>query len=541
MNAVSTAYNGDFTEKHQKDEFNALLAKKGYEFVNGRVRAIKGKENIAKQYSSATAVVEAFNASKMNIVYGNEAKVVTKADAKRMSLMNDLLEADKKGYIDEFDKDADKYIADFKMGYDHIKDGGGFADASYGQFSNPMNILKQAAIRGAQGATIAGAATIATGLGAPLSPFTATGGAIIGGIVGALEAGVENNDIHIKELKALGGEMAKFVNANGGWNNLKKNIKGDVGKLKQFATLMDKVRDTSAGVFEGGFIDWGDKFYGTKAKEAAGQVLIGKNENGGGAYFTTTKNFNITSEAEKTAIANLISQKDGGPEFDPKGAPFTASVDVDGNITVVQGQGVRTVKGEEVRKGAASVTFEKGDAGYERIARNIDVTQGNEGVNARVATKMQIKPYVQPSFVDSSNEYLLSKADANMLTIDRSITSSMAASPAYYLTKARTKSLFENRLNGILTPDQIQKVVNNIDTELDNFDLTVKPMDGSWGELIKNKNTNKLILQGKFSDVSPILNDDILNLTKNYPQVLILDAILKYIMKNPDEAETIFK
>ena len=129
MNAVATAYNGSFTKDEHRKSFNANLAKKGYEFVNGKAIPIKGKESIAKQYSSATAVVEAFNASKMNIIYGNEAKVVTKADSKRISLMSDLLEADRKGYIDEFDKDADKYIADFKMGYDHVKDGGGIVES----------------------------------------------------------------------------------------------------------------------------------------------------------------------------------------------------------------------------------------------------------------------------------------------------------------------------------------------------------------------------------------------------------------------------
>lgn len=541
MNAVSTAYNGSFTKDEHRKSFNANLAKKGYEFVNGKARAIKGKENIAKQYSSATAVVEAFNASKMNIVYGNEAKAITRADAKRMSLMSDLLEADKKGYIDEFDKDADKYIADFKMGYDHVKDGGGFVEASYGQFSNPMNVLQKVGTRALQGFGIAGAATAATVVGAPLTPVTAGTGAVIGGLTGLYEAATENNDAHIKELKALGGEMAKFVNANGGWNNLKKNIKGDVGKLKQFATLMDKVRDTSAEVFEGGFIDWGDKFYGTKAKEAAGEVLIKKNENGGGAYFTTTKSFNITSEAEKTAIANLVSQKEGGASFDPKGSPFTASVDAEGRITVIQGQGVRTVKGEEVNKGAASVTFEKGDAGYERIARNIDITQGNEGVNARVATKMKIVPYTKPRFADPENSYIIEKADANIIALDKNITKDMMAPPIYYLTKARTKTAFENKLNGILTEGQIEKVLENIDRDLDNFDLVLEPMDGSWGQNIKNKSNGELVVHGKFNDFSPILNDDLLNLAKNYPQVLILDAILRSIIKDPKKAETLFK
>lgn len=519
MNAVATAYNGAFTKDEHRKSFNANLAKKGYEFVNGKAIPIKGKESIAKQYSSATAVVEAFNASKMNIIYGNEAKVVTKADSKRISLMSDLLEADRKGYIDEFDKDADKYIADFKMGYDHVKDGGGIVESTYNKFSSPVEALK----------TIGKA-----GLSVML-PAVSSGLGIYNQVKGETESG------HSKELKALGGEMAKFVNANGGWSNLKKNIKGDVGKLKQFATLMDKVRDTSAEVFEGGYIDWGDKFYGTKAKAAAGQVLIGKNENGGGAYFTTTKNFNITSEAEKTAIANLISQKDGGPEFDPKGAPFTASVDADGNITVVQGQGIRTVKGEEVRKGAASVTFEKGDAGYERIARNIDVTQGNEGVNARVATNIKIKPYVNPEFADPENSYIIGKAEANIAALDKSITKDMMAPPLYYLTKERTKVAFENRLNGILTPEQIQKVVDKLDTDLDNFDLVLEPMDGSWGQNIKNKTNGELVVHGKFNDFSPILNDDILNLAKNYPQVLILDAILRSISKNPKKAETLFK
>ena len=115
------------------------------------------------------------------------------------------------------------------------------------------------------------------------------------------------------------------------------------------------------------------------------------------------------------------------------------------------------------------------------------------------------------------------------------------APPLYYLTKERTKVAFENRLNGILTPEQIQKVVDKLDTDLDNFDLVLEPMDGSWGQNIKNKTNGELVVHGKFNDFSPILNDDILNLAKNYPQVLILDAILRSISKNPKKAETLFK
>jgi hypothetical protein len=540
VQSINGAYSANETTDDQRKEFTALLSKKGYQLKNGKISAIPGKENIAKGFSSATAAIEAFNTSRMNITQADAAMEITKADAKRMSLMGNIVEAEKKGYTETFNKDADKYIEQLKEASEATNDPN-FTDKVYGAFSNPMNTVGKAAAGAGAGAAVSGLATAATGLGAPLTPVTATAGAIIGGIGGAFIAGGENRTVHENDLKVTGNKITKFVNDNGGWKNLKTNIKGDINKIKQLADLTREAVNKSAGLYEGTALNWGDKILDTEAKQSAGNYLKTKNSTAGGAYFTTGREYNITSEAERTKISNLLSQtnQEQSAMFDPKSA-YTASMSGD-NIILTQKKGLKSTGGVEYQATPAKITLEKGDAAYAQIARSIEVSRGQEGLNATVAgPKTVIKPYVAPNFLSPANEFVLEKADNSMANIPASMQKELLAHPANYLTETRTKDIFEQKLTGILPKEDIDYLVQNISDNLSDFSLEVKPMDNVWGAEIKNKTNGVLIRNGKFSNNDQALNTDMLNLAKNYPQVIITDSILRYIIKNPKGAKTIF-
>jgi hypothetical protein len=536
VQGINGAYSASTTTDEQRKEFNALLSKKGYQLKDGKVSAIPGKENIARGFSSATAAIEAFNTSKMNITQADTAMLITKADAKRMSLMGNIVEAEKQGYIAEFDKNADKYIEQLSMAEDYMNNPR-ITDKIYGAFSGgPGNMLAKTVAGAGTGAAVTGVATAATGLGIPLSPFTATGGAIVGGIGGAAIAAGENRTVYENSLKKVGTELSNFIRDNGGIKNVKTNIKGDVGKIKKLSELLQSSADVSAAL---SITDASN--LGVIAKQSAGQFLKTKNSTAGGAYFTTGREYNITSEAERTKIANLLSQtnQEMSANFDPKD-PYTVSMSGE-NIILTQKKGIKSASGVESQGTPARITLEKGDAAYSEIARNIEVSRGEEGLNATVAgPKTKITPYVTPSFLSTANGFVLEKADNNMQNIPASMQKELLAHPANYLTQTRTKDIFQQRLNGVLPKEDIDLVVQNLANNLSDFSLVVKPMDNVWGAEIKNKTNGTLIRNGKFSNNDEALNTDMLNLAKNYPQVLITDSILRYILKNPKEAKTIF-
>ena len=520
---ISTAYSGEFTTDAQRTQFNANLAKKGYVLQDGRLRVIKGKESIAKNFSSATAAVEAFTAAGINVSYPQQAKEVAKADVKRTSLATSISEADKKGFVATFNKDADKYIAELKTAEEYTKGTDAF-DAMYAMVSNPTNTLSKVAAYAGAGAAVGAP----TGIGAVI-------GGIGGGILGLGQATSENLAAHKQDLKKTNDKINQFVSQNGGWKNLKDNIKGDASKLKQFASLIDESINKSPGLYEG----FTDKSFVTKARTAAGDYLVQKNKTGGGAFFTTANEFNITSEKERERVINLVSQTDGNvtATFD-KGSPITAFKTSDGNIVIRQRKGVDK---EGNFKPEAETMAEKGSALYNYLSERVNLTESNNGLNAQVATNMVIKPYVRPGYIDKGNQQLLKKAAYNIQTLDKSIQKEFQVPPTYYLTEELTKGAFEATLAGKMSKEEISGILSSIKNNMSNYELSVKPMDGVWGATVKDKDSNVLIRNGQFSEVTPYLNDDLLNLTRNYPQILIVDSILRYAIENPEEAKTIFK
>ena len=534
---INGAYSANTTTDEQRKEFTALLSKKGYQLKDGRVSAIPGKENIAKGFSSATAAIEAFNTSKMNITQAETALIITKADVKRMSLMGNIVESEKKGYTEEFNKDSDEYVRQLKVAEEALNNPK-ILEKIAGNFSNMTNTLSKAG---------AGAG-VGFGAGSVASIWTGPGALVVGGIgaaagaaTGAGIAGTQNRIEHEKALKLKGAEITKFVTDNGGWANLKNNIKGDVGKIKKLAELTRDANDASYTLYEGNIFNWGEKSLDKVATQSAGEYLKTKNSTSGGAYFTTAREYNITSEAERTKISNLLSQtnQEMSASFDPKN-PYTVFMSGE-NIVLTQKKGLKSASGVESQGVPARITLEKGDAAYAEIARNIQVSRGEEGLNATAAgPKTKITPYVVPGFLSTANGFVLEKADDNMKNMPITMQRELLAHPANYLTQTRTKDIFEQRLNGVLTKEDIDLVVQNLSKNLSDFSLVVKPMDNVWGAEIKNKTNGVLIRNGKFSNNDEALNTDMLNLAKNYPQVLITDSILRYILKNPKEAKTIF-
>lgn len=530
MQTINGAYSASTTTNEQKKEFDAILAKKGFQLKGGKIVGIPGKENLTKGNSGATVGIEAFNASKMNITQADAAAVIAKADTKRYSLMGNIVEAEKQGYVTEFNKNADKYIEQLKTAEKSMNDIS-LTDVAYGGVAgDPEHFWGNVIAGGSAGAVI----------GAVASPYIfgmgAIPGAIIGGAGAAINAALDNTSTYNKQLTAKGTEINNFVKSNGGWDNLKKNIKGDVGKIRKLSELLQGAVDTSADL---SLLD--SENLGLIAKNSAGAFLKTKNSTSGGAYFTTGREYNITNEAERTKITNLLSQNNQelSASFDPKD-PYTVSMSGE-NIILTQKKGVKSASGVESQGVPAKITLEKGDAAYAEIARNIEVSKGEEALSARVAgPQTKITPYVTPRFLSTANEFVLEKADNSMKNMPANLQKELLAHPAYYLTEDRTKELFEQKLSSVLSKSQIDEVVQNISNNMSDFSLIIKPMDNVWGAEIKNKTNGVLIRNGKFNNNDEALNSDMLNLAKNYPQVLITDSILRYLLKRPKEANTIF-
>jgi len=539
MQNAASAYNSSTTTQVQRDGFNSRLNQKGYEWKNGKPRVIPGKEKLARNYSSGTAVVEAFVGSELAISHGAEAKEITKADEKRMSLMTSVVQAEKKGYTEEFNKDSDEYIRQLKVAEGALNNPN-ITDMAYGAVSDGINTLGKMAKFG--GAGFALGAT-AGAIGGPLAGFTGTIGGIAGAAYGIGAGAVENYGKHADTIKAKGAEITKFVNDNGGWANLKNNIKGDVSKIKKLADLTKDANNVSAALYEGNIFNWGEKSLNTVATQSAGKYVKDQRGTPGGAYFTTGKEYNITSEAERKVLTGLFSQKNGelSAAFKPEEGSYTAYMKGE-NIIVTQKKGLRSVAGVETQSAPAMITLEKGDSAYKRISMFIDTARGQEALNTRVAgANKVILPYKTPAFLDQTNKNILGKADENMKQLPKAVVDEFTVSPDLLLTKKGVKEIFTIALANKMPQPKIDQLVSNISSNMQNMELKVVPMDGVWGAIITNKANGFQIKQGKFNNNDEVLDTEILNMVKNYPQVVITNSILEYVLENPGEEDLLFQ
>ena len=165
----------------------------------------------------------------------------------------------------------------------------------------------------------------------------------------------------------------------------------------------------------------------------------------------------------------------------------------------------------------------------------IELDESKRGLDA-ARSKVVIKPTVTPNYSDSSNKLALSRKDAAIISLSPEVIKGFATNPVNYLTESRTKEVFKAGLQNVVPPAEAEKFVDKLSDNLGFFKLEMKPVDGEWAISLKTKN-GKLINEGGTG--IQYLQEDMTYLVNHYPQVIISDALLKYIKENPSEINTI--
>jgi len=472
------AYNRDTTSDEERAQFDAHLKKVGYKMQGGTIQV--DNTQLASKKSKAAAINEAFTRSKMNIYNTDIAKQISKSNAKRESIGKDLSIVNTEGFIAEFNSKPTEYV----------------------------NQLKNAADR-------LGERTI----GRLLDPREYTYGA------SAQDAGLR-----------LGMKTAidSFVKDNGGWTNLSKNISGDINKIKQLANLVDGAIEADSSLYK---ID--RKNLNSLAKTKAGEALKQKIKIGGNNYINTGNVINVMKEEDKVKIISMIPQTgmDTADTFDVK-LPLSFEKTPEGDIKITQSKGTGVTDGKGYKLPTATATVSKEDDLYGFLLSKVDLNESNRGLNA-TKTKSTFRPIVVPEYIEPEKEVLLSKAQAAMSQIPKNLMSGFKAHPAYYLTGNQTKTAFTQVLKGKIDENKVNTFIDELQYNLQNFKVELRPINGVWGIEVKNKNGD-IIKQGQLGNMT-VLDEDISFLVANYPQVIISDAILGYLDKKPTEIDNILK
>lgn len=335
------------------------------------------------------------------------------------------------------------------------------------------------------------------------------------------------------KLTELDSEINSFVKRNGGWANLKTNIEDDKNKIKELADLIEKAPGVGGGLF--------NKNLREKVNQSGNTFLTEMNQKGGGGYFSTKNEYNVVDLNVKRKIISLMSQSGDSlsGSFDEKD-PITVFVDKDGNIQIKQNKSASTKEGVFSAKIAANQKATPGSALYKYLESNISLLDNTNGSNAATNPKTKIKPYVSPNFIPLDNQEILKKSQGAFQSISPQVNKQFLDEPVGYLNTKGTQEIFQRQLAGKFSPEDINKIVSLVEDNIQNFDLTVRPIDGFWGATVTNKMNSTQIANGTFTFATQNLDPDMLDISRNYPQVIIVDQILRLLKNDLNSVNRIF-
>lgn len=477
---ISSAINSERTPDDVKDLYVSELKKRGYD-ANGNV--IQGKEQIAAKFPKSLAMKQAFDASNAGTIHYDAAKTLAGIEVKRNALASEVDKVKVDGLTEAFSADPDRYISSAK--------------------SNLEEAL--------------------TDSQSDLSEDTAI------------------------QLEGLASEVNTFVNQNGGWNNLKKALQNDKAKLKQFAEISDKLANkpmTAGGWtsrFIGAIVDpiYGGDRVGRKnlkadASQISNQKMRERTTAGQAASFNTAQIATIGTEPLRKRIVSMLPQTEDTALFDTKN-PMSYEKLPNGNIRITQNKGYAdTTKGGYFKQDA-SIEVSSEDAAFKELSRYTDLNDRQRGLDASVS-KVKVKPTIPVRYLDNTNKTVLSRADAAIVNLSPTVQKAFIANPARFLTEKRTKETFKTALANTLPEEKINQLVTVMNTNLNKLTPEMKGFDGNWVLSVKTS-TGKSIVEGDTG--IKYLEDDWAYVMKSFPQIVVSDGVLRYVMENPEEVDSL--
>lgn len=324
-----------------------------------------------------------------------------------------------------------------------------------------------------------------------------------------------------------------FVTANGGWASLKNNLSKDPQKLEEFSNILDDLTGRATRTISTNLFRQSLK---ADTKDLANELLVQKTKDKRNTYFNTAEIATIGDKTVREKIINMLPQDANTPLFN-KDNPMSFYKNSEGGITIVQNKGYTTGQKSVLNK-SAEIKVDKDDAPYQELIKYIDLTEKDRGVSAE-RTKVEVKPYRAPYFIDDNKGTVLGKVDDQMSNLPEAIVKGLYTDfPANYLTKSRTLDKYKRTLKGIIPDEQVENFVDELSTNMSSFKIKIMPFDNTWAVQLKNPD-GKVLNEG--STGMTHLEDDMANLVENYPQTLISDWVLRRLVKNPKEINTLLK
>ncbi len=311
-------------------------------------------------------------------------------------------------------------------------------------------------------------------------------------------------------------KLNDFVNSHGGLQNLSQKLKDPKNHelVTQFARLIpesDLLED---------------------AKSRRNEIVAKSNQ----GIVNTAQIATVTDPKLAEKIINMIPQEQDKVPFNSKqGVTYRATPQ--GTFEIIQSGAKEGVKG--IFGSTRTYEVKKGDDLYnvlnsltlnEAQRREISANQYSSTVNNE---NIQYIDRQQKSILNTASNFITNTLGANFQMGSR-------VNPSYFLTQSTTNEVYKQKLKGVVAEDKIDMLTTLMTKDAYNkFTVTATPIQGQWTTSVSLKKGGSPLLLSETSTGKKIMDKQLLLFVKQYPQIMVGEAILEYIQENPKEIDNI--
>ena len=324
-----------------------------------------------------------------------------------------------------------------------------------------------------------------------------------------------------------------FVNKNGGWDNLQKTLLADPTKIPVFENVLNGL-ETLAD--RAGVRTTLNPFGSVSLREDS---LSGRNKivaDKGKGIVTTNKLATVTNDKVKEQIINAIPQMEGEVAFDPKKGLSFRRTD-DGSFEVIQSGLKEGVKG--IFGSARTYTVKRGDDLYNVLnAQALNEAQSRQVTAGNYTTPINNENI---QFLDIQQKSALNKA-SNFIsgTLGANFQMGSKVNPSYFLTQPTTDQVYKQKLQALIPVEKIEALTALMSKDAYNkFTVSATPVQGQWTTSVSLKKGGAPLLLSETETGKQVMDKQLLLFIKQYPQILVGEAVLEYLQQNPKEIDTV--
>lgn len=307
-------------------------------------------------------------------------------------------------------------------------------------------------------------------------------------------------------------QISDFINNNGGIQGLTQKLSDPKNSnlISQFAKIIPN---------------------STLAQDSEGKrnEVVAKTNQG---IVNTGQIATVTDPKLAERIVNAIPQEQDRVPFNPKQG-ITYKSTPQGTFEIIQSGAKEGVKG--IFGTSRTYEVKQGDDLY-NLLNSLTLNEAQR----REVTADKYTTAINNENIQYLDKPKATKAAGFVSNTLRGYQLTSQINPTRFLTEPTTNEAYKGKLKGIIPDEKVDELTKLMSTKsYEKFAVSATPVLGQWTVDVTLKKGDSPLLLGEVETGRKVMDKQLLLFVKQYPQIMVGEALLEYIQENPREIDTI--